>query len=89
MNERINCINCIYWQEPFCKLLPKWENMYDHEAIMWLCGHFIDRETNKSYRDLYFEEKCKCKTKREQLYSSNMFFELKDKDDCPIHGEDK
>lgn len=62
MNERIKCENCIYWGQlkgmsaGSCVRHPSFLYRKDVKTMDdWYCGHFTDKETNKSYRDLYFE----------------------------------
>ena len=96
MNPRIKCSNCIYWEEPHCILLPDWvpDVGFKETPCHWYCGHFIDKETRKSYSDLYFEEKCKCKELLPDVdlpdgfrFSHSPFGY--DKSKCKIHGEVK
>ena len=105
MNSRIKCENCIYWEDlkehtrkgtGMCLFLRE---KYEYKNNEY-CGHFIDQETKKSYRDLYFEEhqpKCECLwtvVKSTTSHDGDIIEYPKSPptritNNCPIHAEGK
>ncbi len=99
MNPRIRCENCIYWEFKIFEESShdKESTQYARREEVSICkmhmncgkglncGHFVDKETNKSFRDLYFEDKCKCFEEEDPLAIPTFINDS----ECPIHGKEE
>ncbi len=103
-NPKVKCKNCIYSN----KNIPIWEGThnhatfeatqcsYGHNAIIKnvndFCGYFTDKDTGKTYKDLYFEEKepkCNgCEDVIQDPTDEDLIYEYEElKANCPIHNK--
>ena len=102
-NPKVKCKNCIYSN----KNIPIWEGThnhatfeatqcsYGHDAIIKnvkdFCGHFTDKDTGKTYKDLYFEEnpiECKCEHKECDYLLGQLIGKGNiDATNCPLHNK--